>query len=511
MDGLPAVGAIKRSAAFVRADFIRPLSRMTLVSSPHTRPWRDAALATASVLLVALIGLGLSYRAARVAQIEAVQNELQQLAATLAVQIDGDLHRTIRSEAQSGTPDHLRALEPIGRFLNSAKDIIYAYTAVLRGDEIRFVLNGSFVFRIPEDPLPPDEINELYDGPDVEFRQALVEQRATVNARIVHESPGRSYMSAYAPFRDSKGEFVGVVGVDMWTRDLEQRLARMARAVFVSGLAVAVLAVAVGFIVYRLRCDADLHDRALKQALAETRAAREAAEKADALKTRLVGVASHDLKSPLRAVVSASAAIAREPTDTAAVVELARRMHSEGQRMFALIRDLLDVAALETGHLELQRRPLAPASLAREVAAALQDRARAKDQMLDCSIAPGAEERLISGDHGRLRQVLENLVDNALKFTPAGRAIRVSVDDEAGMVRVAVADEGPGLSPEDYAALFQPFQKLSAVPTGGESSSGLGLFIVRELVSAHGGQLLVDSMPGEGATFAVLLPVIASE
>ncbi|HYD84565.1 MAG TPA: hypothetical protein VEA63_10945, partial [Opitutus sp.] len=114
------------------------------MSSPHTRPWRDAALATASVLLVALIGLGLSYRAARVAQIEAVQNELQQLAATLAAQVDGDLHRTIRSEAQSGTPEHLRALEPIGRFLNSAKDIIYAYTAVLRGDEIRFVLNGSF-------------------------------------------------------------------------------------------------------------------------------------------------------------------------------------------------------------------------------------------------------------------------------------------------------------------------------------------------------------------------------
>ena len=242
-------------------------------TAPRIRPRRDAALVAGSVLLVALVGLGLSYRAAREAQIEAVQNELQQLAATLAAQIDGDLHRTIRSEVQAGSAEHRRALEPIGRFLNAAKDIIYAYTAVLRGDEIRFVLNGSYVFRLAEDPRPPDEIGTLYDGPDVEFRQALVEQRATVNAKIVRESAERSYMSAYAPFRDSKGEFVGVVGVDMWTRDLENRLARMARAVLASGIAVTLLAGVVGFIVYRLRCDAARHDRALKAALAETRAA----------------------------------------------------------------------------------------------------------------------------------------------------------------------------------------------------------------------------------------------
>lgn len=481
---------------------------MNLSLSSSIRPVREAAFVAGSVLLVALVGLGLSYRAAREAQIEAVQNELQQLAATLAAQIDGDLHRTIRTNAQSGSPEHRRALEPIGRFLHSAKDIIYAYTAVLRDGEIRFVLNGSYVFRIPDDPLPPDEIDEIYDGPDVEFRQALVEQRATVNAQIVHESSERSYMSAYAPFRDSRGAFVGVVGVDMWTRDLENRLARMAQAVFASAAAVALLAGAVGFIVYRLRCDAALRDRALKQALADASAAREAAEKADALKTRLVGIASHDLKSPLRALVSATEMIARNPADTATVAELAHRMNGEGRRMFGLIRDLLDVAALETGALELRPTAVSPAALAREVADGLRPRAIEKNQTLACLIAPAAEKAFVSGDRPRLQQVLENLVDNALKFTPSGRTIRLGVEVEDGMVRVAVADEGPGLSLEDYAVLFQPFQTLSAVPTDGEPSSGLGLFITRELVTAHGGQLLVDSMPGQGATFAFVLPAI---
>lgn len=481
---------------------------MSSGTAPRIRPWRDAALATSSVLLVALIGLGLSYRAARQAQIEAVQNELQQLAATLAAQIDGDLHRTIRSEAQAGSPAHLRALEPIGRFLRSAKDIIYAYTAVLRGDEIRFVLNGSYVHRIPGDTRPPDPIELLYDGPDPEFRQALVERRATVNGQIVHESAARSYMSAYAPFYDSQGDFVGVVGVDMWTRDLETRLARMKRTVFVSGAAVFLLAAALGFVVHRLRFNAAQHDRALNRALAETRAAQEAAEKADALKTRLVGIASHDLKSPLRALVSATETIARNPADTATVAELAQRMNGEGRRMFGLIRDLLDVAALETGALELRRAAVSPAALARDVADALRPRADEKNQTLDCLIAPAAENALVSGDRARLQQVLENLVDNALKFTPSSRTIRLGVDVEDGFVRVAVTDEGPGLSPEDYAVLFQPFQTLSAVPTNGEPSSGLGLFIARELVSAHGGQLLVDSMPGQGATFAFVLPAL---
>lgn len=286
-------------------------------------------------------------------------------------------------------------------------------------------------------------------------------------------------------------------------QEAELAQARRQRLGFIAIIGLVAVAVVALVSRHRLKLAAE------RRVLSETRAAKEAAERADALKTRLVGIASHDLKSPLRAMIAATETITRNPGDTAAVVLLSRRLHDEGQRMFGLIRDLLDMAALETGRLELHCGLLDFGALTRQLVDDLQPRAAAKLQPLTLATDPDATGLWVTGDPARLRQVLENLVDNALKFTPPRGAVHVSVGAEPGAVRVAVRDEGPGLSPEDCVAMFQPFRTLSAQPTAGEPSSGLGLYIAREIVSAHGGQLVVDSVPGEGATFAVLLPPAA--
>lgn len=287
---------------------------------------------------------------------------------------------------------------------------------------------------------------------------------------------------------------------DRELREAELRRVRQQRYMLVALLGVGVAAGAAVASRQRLKRATE------RRVLEETCAAKEAAERADAFKTKLVGIASHDLKAPVAALIGAAESLQRDAGDPAAVTAMARLMVGEGRRMLTLIRDLLDLAALETGRLELDRSPVAIASVARDCVEMLEVNARAKQQTLTCVIEPEAERVCVSADPERIRQVVTNLLDNAIKFTPPGKPVRVVVAIADGMVRVAVQDAGPGLAPEDYVRVFQPFQKLSARPTGGESSTGLGLSIAREIVALHGGQMVIESTPGEGATFGFVLP-----
>jgi signal transduction histidine kinase len=132
--------------------------------------------------------------------------------------------------------------------------------------------------------------------------------------------------------------------------------------------------------------------------------------------------------------------------------------------------------------------------------------AEQKEQSITMQLPP---ECVIKGDEARLRQVIENLISNAIKFSPHGTKINVclTASDEKGLVRFSVQDEGPGLTDDDKSKVFGHFQKLSARPTGDEHSSGIGLAIVKQIVELHGGHIAVESEVGKGATFVVELPM----
>jgi len=284
-------------------------------------------------------------------------------------------------------------------------------------------------------------------------------------------------------------------------RAKESELARSRAQRWALGGGALALATAAGAVILTLRA----RRRADRRALARTEAARIAAEEADALKVRLLGIASHDLKGPLRSMLRRLDRLESTAHDPAAVADGVHALRTEGTRLHALVRDLLDVSALAGGHLDLQRRPLDLAQLATEIVGRHERRAAEKCQAL--SFAPPAEPvPPVSADAARLAQVLDNLVDNAIKFTPPGGAIRLTLAASGAEVRLAVADNGPGLAAADMARMFQPFQTLSAVPSGGESSTGLGLHIAREIAALHGGRIEVDAAPGAGATFTMVLP-----
>lgn len=247
--------------------------------------------------------------------------------------------------------------------------------------------------------------------------------------------------------------------------------------------------------------------RAERRILEETRRARDAAEEAAALKSQLLELASHDLKAPLVGTMMTAELIAEESIDRPTIRERANALHAESQRMLGLVQDLLDSSAAESGRLALQREPLNLAALAADVAETFADRAARKSQRIEVVADDGSGAALIDGDAARVRQVLENLVSNALKFSPASTTTRLAVRRTASStIRLEVRDEGPGLTAEDRAGLFQRFRRLSATPTGGEPSTGLGLAVARDLVIALGGRLDVESEPGKGATFFVEFP-----
>jgi signal transduction histidine kinase len=176
-----------------------------------------------------------------------------------------------------------------------------------------------------------------------------------------------------------------------------------------------------------------------------------------------------------------------------------------GDRMNRMIQDLLDVARIESGRLSVERTTVAVESLMDEVTTTLRPGVERRGQRLDRRVATGLPA--VSADRDRLLQVFSNLVDNAVKFTPAGGTITVTAEADNRAVRFCVSDTGSGIPPEDVPHLFDRFWQAKRTDRRG---IGLGLSIVKALVEAHGGLMAVESEPGHGTTFRFSVPAAAT-
>lgn len=292
--------------------------------------------------------------------------------------------------------------------------------------------------------------------------------------------------------------------IDLLRRDQAVRAAELERSRWqryglVAGLMLGLAAL--GAVISRQR----LKLRSDERILAETRAAKEAAEEADRVKTRFLGIASHDIRGPLGNIVNLTSTLRHDPPDTEARNDHLDLINSEAQRVFSLVEDLITIAALETGRLELRPAALDLAAVTRDAINTLRWQADAKRQKID--FAPNSPEAgWMTGDAARLNQVVTNLLSNAIKFSPPGSRIGIELTRAAGHVLLVVRDQGAGISASDAERLFAPFGRLATHPTAGESSHGLGLSIAQEIVQRHGGKITVKSTPGEGSAFTVELP-----
>lgn len=219
-------------------------------------------------------------------------------------------------------------------------------------------------------------------------------------------------------------------------------------------------------------------------------------------KDRFMHIVTHDLKNPLNSIKLAHYVLRNLLADHAEAAEPLHTIETTVNSMNELITDFLDSAALENGKTQLQPEPIIMEDAIWEVIYRYGVTANAKN----ITLLMGETEGVALADPKRLTQILTNLVSNAIKYSPHDRFVTIASTAQGDFVRLSISDEGPGIAESERSALFEPFARTSSRPTGGESSTGLGLWIVKELVTLHGGKLGYDAPPGGGSTFWVELP-----
>ena len=225
----------------------------------------------------------------------------------------------------------------------------------------------------------------------------------------------------------------------------------------------------------------------------------------NAEKDTFLGICSHDLKNPLSGITGMAGLIDEDAEDPTQVRSHAADILQSSEYMSHLVHNLLDINAIEQGKFNLNPEPLDLNATVTRVVDGYRRRAADKRIRLDLAVPPGGVT--VRTDARAIQQVVDNLVSNAVKFTPPGGSVDARVERTEGRVRFSVHDTGPGLSAEDRTRLFQKYARLSARTTGGESSTGLGLSIVKRLAEASGGTVDCQSELGQGSTFSVELPV----
>jgi signal transduction histidine kinase/ActR/RegA family two-component response regulator len=318
--------------------------------------------------------------------------------------------------------------------------------------------------------------------------------------------PVRSFLSA--PVKDRHGSVIGglIFGhaePHRFTAEHETLLAGVANQ--------AAIAIANARLYEAAQTEIEERRRA-EAALAE---ARDRAEAANRAKSAFLAKMSHELRTPLNGILGYAQLLGRDETladEHRAGVDVVER---SGHHLLGLINDVLDLAKIEAGKLEVRPAPFRLPDLLRSVTSLARVEADAKGLAFAADLAP-ALPATVHADERRLRQVLLNLLSNAVKFTPRGSVtLRAYADEQADdapgderrvVLRFEVADTGIGIAPEQAERVFQPFEQVA--DAGGHSEgTGLGLAISRRLVDLMGGTIGLESAPGEGSTFTARLPV----
>ncbi len=229
---------------------------------------------------------------------------------------------------------------------------------------------------------------------------------------------------------------------------------------------------------------------------------------ANRLKSEFLANVSHELRTPLNSILGFADLLKDSPgaTGDSKSVRYIQNILTSGRNLLDLINDLLDLAKIEAGRMEIRSEPLSLGDLFEGLISVLKPLTEQKSLTIAPAVA--ADVPIIHTDPAKLQQVLYNFLSNAIKFSPADERIELVAEREyPDGVRISVIDHGPGISPEKHAVIFEKFRQVDASVTRTHSGTGLGLAISKELVSLLGGSIGVESHPGKGSTFWVVLPL----
>ena len=479
--------------------------------------------------------------------LENLQNQLQLAANTIAISIDGDKYQLLRGRESMTTPEYAEikgVLDEfmVNQYLGFEENNIYTFRRISR-DSLQFTVM-----------LQEEYVGDLY-GIREEMLPTL--ENGIPSYTGIYEDKIGQWVSAYAPIRNGEGAVVGLVEVDFKdnvylmavfeeltslimfsalgvllsilfavfiSRQISKPIVRISKAVveFSDGnfdLAVPVttrdeigqLSRAFNYMVSEIKEKEFIRNKnkELTEAYRKLDELNQSLTEANRLKSEFLSIAAHDLKNPLQVIMGFSEMILDTEGQNPKVYRNAEKIATGTRRMLRIISQLLDTTMLESGKLTLQCQPVSMAEIVRRVVQNNRPRAKRKMQRLVFSEKDGCN---VSCDPERMYQIVDNLISNAIKFSPAEKNIIVRTyceaptEFESGQVVLEIQDHGQGLTEKDKQELFGKFTRLSAMPTGGESSTGLGLSVVKQLVELHGGKVWAESDgPGTGSTFYVQL------
>ena len=458
------------------------------------------------LLVSSILFCSVSIYRSRVGIRKAIQQRMLDIANCAAGSVSGEVMKNF-TEDQVGSVAYNNVYDTLTIFRDNV-ELEYVYC-------IKEDTPGNFIFIMDTDPVSPASY-----GDSVEFTEALAQAgRGTASVdEVPYTDQWGSFYSAYSPVFDSTGKVVGIVVADFSSDWFDGQLASQTRSM-VLGYAVILLfsllfAGVLSFLIVKpyVKAQGELLEEKVR------------AESASNAKSDFLANMSHEIRTPINAVLGMNEMIIREDNRALDVAEsdpmlvqealeninvYAGDVKKAGHNLLAIVNDILDFSKIEAGRMELAEAPYQLSSLINDINNMIMFKAQDKGLVFNVEADPSLPDEL-SGDEVRVRQILTNLLNNAVKYTEKGSVIlklRGKKQDEKTLIlTIVVWDTGIGIKPEDKEQLFNKFERLEMDRNSTVEGTGLGLAITHNLIELMGGNIEVESEYGKGSIFTVNIP-----
>ncbi|MBO4864216.1 MAG: response regulator [Eubacterium sp.] len=437
---------------------------------------------------------------------KAIQQRMLDIANCASGSVDGDILKTI-SEDNIGSTEYKDVYKTLAVFRDNV-ELEYVYS-------IKEESPGKFIFTMDLDQVRPASY-----GDSVKYTEALASAGKGIAAvdEVPYSDSWGDFYSAYSPVMDSAGNVAGIIAVDFSAEWFEDQLSTQTRSTILSYIVILILSQLLAAVLALLtlrpfvRMQGELFEEKVR------------AESANQAKSDFLANMSHEIRTPINAVLGMNEMILREgrkaeelpDKDVESVKDVIRNIGSyandvnnAGHNLLAIVNDILDFSKIEAGRMDIVESPYQLSSLLNDLNNMILFKAQDKKLDFNIDVDSSLPDELL-GDEVRVRQILTNLLNNAVKYTEKG-SVKLTLrgektDDRVLDLTAIVSDTGIGIKPEDVEKLFTKFQRLEMERNSTVEGTGLGLAITQSLLEMMGGSIDVESKYGKGSAFTVTFP-----